>query len=128
MPTVAISSRVSDAVYILSILLVGLLLARPVFVTYSASQERAAEVVAAGVGKMIDSMSPGTRVVTSLESFPSVHYSVELSGNSVIASFGRSAATDHVRWSLSHTVIHPGLLYAFTLEGGMVEVAQARNG
>lgn len=128
MPTVAVSSRVSDAVYLVSMIGLSILLARPVYLVYSASQERAAEVVAAGVGKMIDSMSPGASVVTSLESYPAVQYSVALSGTTVTASFGRSTATAHVLWSLPQTTLHPGEAYTFTLKGGEVSVAQTRNG
>ncbi len=128
MPTTAVSSRVSDAVYLVSVIGLSILLARPVYLVYSASQERAAEVVAAGLEKMIDSMSPGTTVVTSLTTYPAVQLLVTLSGNTVAASFGKSTATAPVKWSLPETTLHPGQTYSFTLEGGVIVVAQTRNG
>ncbi len=128
MPTISVSSRLSDAVYLVSIFGLSILLARPVYLVYAASQERGAEIVASGLGRMIDSMSPGTSVVTSLESYPGVRLSVVLDGTTVVASFGKSAATAHVRWMLPHLTLSPGEAYNFTLEGGRVVVAQARNG
>jgi hypothetical protein len=128
MPAIAVSSRISDAVYLVSIVGLSILLARPVFLVYAASQERGAEIVASGLGRMIDSMSPGTSVVMTLESYPGVMLSVVLDGTTVAASFGKSAATTHVSWQLQHSTLSPGQAYNFTLEGGMVVVAQARNG
>jgi hypothetical protein len=127
-PTVAVSSRLSDAVYLVSIIGLSLLLARPVYLVYSASQERGAEVVASGLGKMIDSMSPGTSVVTSLESYPGVRLSVVLAGTTVAASFGKTTATAQVRWQLPHATLSPGETYRFRLEGGRVVIEQTRNG
>jgi hypothetical protein len=128
MPTIAVSSNVSDAVYLVSVIGLSILLARPVFLVYTASQERGAEVVAAGLGNMIDSMSPGTSVITSLTSYPAIQLTVALSGNTVAASFGKSTATAQVRCSLPEMTLHPGVTYAFTLHGGELVVAQARNG
>ena len=117
MPTSTVSSRLSDAVYLVSIIGLSILLARPVYLVLSASQERSAEVVATGLGSMIDSMSPGTSVVTSLESYPAVQLSVTLSGTTVAASFGKSTATAQVRWSLPQATLHPGETYRFHAEG-----------
>jgi len=127
-PTVAVSSQISEAVYMASIVGLAVLLARPVYLAYSASQERGAEVVAAGLGAMINSMSPGTSVVTSLESYPGVQLSVDLRGNAVAASFGRTMATAKVVWDLPHMTLSPGLQYNFTLRGGVLSVAQTRDG
>ena len=128
MPTVAVSSQLSEAVYFVSIIGLSVLLARPVYLVYSASQERGAEVVASGLEAVIDSMSPGTTVVTSLESYPGVRLSVALAGTTVAASFGNATATAQVRWELPRATLYPGDAYNLTLEGGEVEVAQARNG
>ena len=65
---------------------------------------------------MIDSMSPGTTVVTSLESYPGVQLSVALRGKTVAASFGNATATAQVRWELPHDDPDPGSDYSFTLE------------
>jgi hypothetical protein len=127
LPAISISSQLSEAVYIVSIIGLFLLLARPVYLVYSGSQERSAQVVALGLEAMIDSMSPGTVVVTSLESYPGVQLSVVLSGTTVAASFGHSTATAHVRWGLAPATLSPGVTYRFTLNGGHVDVAQARN-
>jgi len=86
LPAVAVSSQLSQSVYFISIVGLSVLLARPVYLVYSASQERSAQVVASGLEAMIDSMSPGTTVVTSLESYPGVLLSVSLSGTTVAAS------------------------------------------
>jgi hypothetical protein len=127
-PSVAVSSPLSDAVYIASIVGLSILLARPVYLVFSASQERGAEAVATGLGAMIDSMSPGTTLVTRLESYPGVQLSVTLSGSTVAASFGKTTATSQVKWDLPQAALSPGETYTFTLKGGAVLVAQARNG
>ena len=128
MPAVSVSSQLSQAVYFVSIIGLSLLLARPVYLVYSGSQERSAQVVASGVGALIDAMSPGTTLVTSLESYPGVRLSVSLSGTSVAASFGGATATTQVRWELPRTTLSPGVTYSFTLNGGEVTVAKARDG
>ncbi|MHB8674736.1 MAG: hypothetical protein ACYDAK_13800 [Candidatus Limnocylindrales bacterium] len=128
MPAVSISSQLSEAVYFASIVGLAVLLARPVYLVYSGSQERSAQAVASGLETMIDSMSPGTTVVTSLESYPGVPLSVALGGTTVAASFGTESATAHVIWSLPHVTLSPGEPYSFTLRGGDVVVSQARDG
>lgn len=128
MPAVSVSSQLSEAVYFVSIIGLSVLLARPVYLVYSGSQERSAQVVASGIEAMIDSMSPGTTVVTSLESYPGVQLSVALSGTTVAASFGNATVTAQVRWELPRATLSPGATYVFTLTGGEVMVAQARNG
>ena len=128
MPANAVSSRISDAVYLVSIVGLSILLARPVYLVYAASQERGAEIVASGLSNMIDSMSPGTSVVTTLENYPGVKLSVVLDGTTVSASFGKSAASAHVIWQLPHLTLSAGRAYNFTLEGGRIVVAPARNG
>jgi len=128
LPAVAVSSQLSQSIYFISIIGLSLLLARPVYLVYSASQERSAQVVASGLQAMIDSMSPGTTVVTGLESYPGVQLSVSLSGNTVAASFGKATATAQVRWELPHATLSPGAAYSFTLNGGDVVIAQARDG
>ena len=128
MPTIAVSSQLSQAVYFVSIVGLSLMLARPVYQVYSASQERGAQVVASGLGAMIDSMSPGTTVVTSLESYPGVRLSVALSGTTVSASLGNATASAHVRWGLPHVTLSAGQAYNFTLLGGEIAVAPARDG
>jgi len=126
-PTVAVSSQLSEAVYFVSIIGLAVLLARPVYLVYSASQERAAEVVASGLEAEIDSMSPGTSISISLETYPGVQVSVALAGATVAASFGGATATAHVRWDLPRVTLSPGEAYTFTLRGGKIEVAQTRN-
>jgi len=127
-PTVSVSSQLSDAVYFVSIIGLSVMLARPVYLTYSASQERGAQAVASGVQAMIDSMSSGTTLVTSLESYPGVHLSVALSGTTVKVSFGNATATAPVRWALPHATLSPGEAYNFTLKGGEVVIEKARSG
>jgi hypothetical protein len=127
-PTVAVSSQLSEAVYFVSVIGLAVLLARPVYLVYSASQERSAQVVASGLEAMVDSMSSGTTVVTSLESYPGVQLSVALAGTTVAASFGNATATAQVRWELQRATLSPGEAYNFTLKGGVVAVAQARDG
>lgn len=88
MPTVAVTSQLSQAIYFASIIGLAVLLARPVYLVYSASQERSAQAVASGLQAMIDSMSSGTTVVSGLESYPGVQLSVALGGTTIAASFG----------------------------------------
>jgi hypothetical protein len=128
LPAVTVSSQLSQAVYFVSIIGLSVLLARPVYLVYSASQERSAQVVASGLQTVIDSMSPGTTVVTSLEGYPGVQLSVALSGSTVSASFGSATATAQVRWELPKETLSPGTAYSFTLNGGEVAIAQARDG
>jgi hypothetical protein len=128
LPAVSVSSQLSQAVYFVSIIGLSVLLARPVYLVYSGSQERSAQVVASGIQAMIDSMSPGTTLVTSLESYPGVQLSVSLRGTTVAASFGNETATAQVRWELPLVTLSPGVPYSFTLNGGEVTVAQARDG
>jgi hypothetical protein len=125
---VSVSSQLSDAVYLAAIIGLAVLLARPVYLVYSASQQRGAEVVASGVAAMLDSLSPGTTVVTALESYPGVKLSVALSGSTVVATLGGASATAHVKWELPRATLSGGETYNFTLLGGGVVVAQARNG
>jgi len=127
LPAVAVSSQLSEAVYFASIIGLSIILAHPAYLVYSASQERSAQVVASGLGAMVDSMSPGTTVVTSLESFPGVRLSVSLSGTTIEASYGGATAAAHVRWELPRETLSPGARYSFTLSGGDVVVAQARH-
>lgn len=124
----AVSSQLSQAVYFVSIIGLSLMLARPVYLVYSGAQERGAEALAAGLGAMVDSMSPGTTVVTSLESYPGVKLSVAFSGTTIVASFGNSSASAQVAWALQRATLSPGQDYRLTLEGGEVQVAQARDG
>ena len=78
---------------------------------------------------MIDSMSPGTTLVTSLESYPGVQLSVTLSGTTVAASFGRCDGDGPGEMGAPATRRSPpGETYSFTLNGVEVVVAQARNG
>lgn len=127
MPTVAISSQISEAVYLIAVLALAALLARPVYAVYSASQERGAEAVASGLSEMIDRLEPGTIVVAKVESFPGTGLSVALQGTSVTASFEGTSATAQVRWELPHEKLVPGEDYSFTVRGDKVEVA-ARDG
>jgi hypothetical protein len=76
---------------------------------------------------MIDSMTLGTTLVTSLESYPGVPLSVALSGTTVAASFGSATATAQVSWGLPHATLSPGEAYNFTLNGGEVVVEKARS-
>jgi hypothetical protein len=128
LPAVAVSSPLSDAVYIASIVCLSILLARPVYLVFAASQERGAEAVASGLRSMIDSMSPGTTLVTRLESYPGVQLTVTLAGTTVAASFGKTTATTQVRWELPHVTLSPGGTYTFTLKGAEVLIAQTRDG
>jgi hypothetical protein len=126
LPTVAVTSQLSQAIYFASIIGLAVLLSRPVYLAYSASQERSAQAVASGLQAMIDSMSPGTTVVSTLECYPGVQLTVSLAGTTVAASFGNSTATAQVRWELPRMTLHPGEAYGFTLSGDDVVVAQAR--
>jgi hypothetical protein len=128
LPAVSVSSPLSEAVYFVSIIGLSVRLARPVYLVYSGSQERSAQIVATGLEAMIDSMSPGTTLVTSLEGYPGVQLSVSLSGTTIAASFGDATATAQARWELTHAILSPGVMYSFTLNGGDVVVAQARDG
>ncbi|HVC26565.1 MAG TPA: hypothetical protein VND40_00240 [Nitrososphaerales archaeon] len=128
MPAVAVSSQLSESVYFVSIIGLAVLLARPTYLVYSASQERSAQAVASGLEAMIDSMSPGTTVVASLERYPGVQLSVALGGTTIAVSFGTSTATAHVKWALPHVTLSPGEPYSFAVKGGEIIVAQARNG
>jgi hypothetical protein len=126
LPTVAVSSQLSQAVYFVSIIGLAVLLARPVYLVYTASEDRSAQAVASGLQVMIDSMSPGTTLVSSLQSYPGVRLTVALAGTTVSASFGGATATAQVKWALPRTSLQPGETYSFTLNGGQVEVVQAR--
>jgi hypothetical protein len=127
LPAVAVTSQLSQAVYFVAIIGLAALLARPVYLVYSASQERSAQAVASGLEAMIDSMSPGTTVVSGLESYPGVQLTVSLGGTTVSASFGGATATAQVKWALPQVSLRPGDTYSFTLDGSKVEVEQARN-
>src|ERR1700690_4473193 len=128
MPAISVSSQLSEAVYFVSIIGLSILLPRPVDLVFSGSQQRSAQVVASGIEAMIDSMSPGITVVTSLETYPGVQLSVVLSGTIVAASFGNATARQQVRWELTRATLSPGTTYSFTVNGGQVMVAQTRNG
>ncbi len=128
MPTVSLSSRLSDAVYLVAILGLSILLARPVYTVFYASQERGAETVCSGLAVMIDSMSPGTVVTARLESYPAVDLSVGLSGRTLTAHLGGSSSSSRVVWDLQTATLTPGKTYVFTLSGGEVSVEQARDG
>jgi len=122
-----VSSHVSTAVYFVSIFSLLLLLARPVALAYSASQERSAQVVAGGLAATIDSMSPGTSFLIALTEYPGVQLSVSLAGQTVSASFGSERASAQVRWELTRESILPGQEYNFTLKGDALSIAPARD-
>ncbi len=128
MPAVSVSSQLSRAVYFFAILGLCVLLARPVYLVYSASQERAAEEVASGLGAMLDSMSPGTTVVATLERYPWVPLTVAFSGTTIVASYVDASATAQVRWDLPTVTLFAGQAYVFTLQGREIVVAQERHG
>lgn len=128
MPAVSISSQLSQAVYFASVLGIALMLARPVYLVYSGSQERAAEVVAAGLSSMLDSLRPGMTVVASLEAYPGVVSGATLSGDTVVVSFGNATASAQVTWGVSHATLAAGRAYSFTLRGGEVVVGPPRDG
>jgi len=127
-PTVALSSNLADGIYIIAIVGMSVLLARPVYAVYTASQERGAVAVSSGVAEMIDSMSPGTSMVVRLESYPSVGLSVVLSGTTVTARMGEASSSAHVRWGVQAATLSPGEAYNFTLAGGEVLVGVAPDG
>jgi hypothetical protein len=127
LPAVAVTSQLSQAIYFASIIGLAVLLSRPVYIVYSASQERSAQAVAYGLQEMVDSMSPGATVVSSLQSYPGVQLSVALGGETISASFGNTTATAQVRWVLQPATLRAGETYTFTLNGGQVAVAQARD-
>lgn len=128
MPAISVSSQLSQVVYFASVLGLALMLARPVYLVYTGSQERAAEVSAAGLSAMLDSLSPGMTVVASLEAYPGVTSGATLSGNTVVVAFGSSTAIAHVTWALSHATLSAGRAYTFKLQGGEVVVGTARHG
>jgi hypothetical protein len=128
MPTTAVSSQISDAIYLISIIVLSVFLVRPVYLVYGAAQARGADVVASGIGNMIDSMSPGTTLVTTIESYPGVRLFVTLGGDTVTASFEKATATSHVKWPIQYTVLSAGESYNFTLRGGEVRVAPIHHG
>lgn len=127
LPAVSVSSQLSSGVYFASLLALLALLAHPVALVYSASQERSAHAVAEGLATAIDTMSPGTSILARLESYPMVPVAVSLGGDGVTASFGSATATAAVRWNLQAGHLSPGL-YNFTLKGGAVSIAPARDG
>jgi hypothetical protein len=127
LPTSSVSSQVSDAIYYASIILLSLLLARPVYLAYSGSQERGAQTVSSSLAAVIDAMSPGMTLVTSLQAYPGIPLTVTLSGTSVSASVGHASSSSPVRWQLQRALLLPGTDYSFTLRGGTVEVVALRH-
>ena len=113
--------------YFASLIGLSLLLARPVYLVYSGSQERSAQAIAFGLAETIDSLSPGMSVLVMLSSYPAVGLSAALAGNTVTASFGETTATANVVYALPHTPIAAGTVYNFTLVSGLIEVAQVRH-
>ena len=128
MPTVAVSSQIASTVYMVAIIGLAVLLARPVYLVYSGSQERSAQALAAGMAALFDSMSPGTSVVAHLEAYPGVPLAVVLGGDSVTVHLGGGSASSQVRWALPSQTLSAGASYNFSLEGGQLAVAAARNG
>jgi hypothetical protein len=127
-PTVAVSSQIASTVYMVAVIGLAVLLARPVYLVYSGSQERSAQVLAAGLGALFDSMSPGTSVVTHLETYPGVPLTVALGGDSVTVHLGEATASSRVRWALPSETLSAGASYNFSLDGGQLAVGAARNG
>ena len=128
MPTVAVSSQISEAVYFVAIIGLAVLLARPVYLVYSGAQERSAEVLAAGMAEMVDSMRPGTSTALDLEAYPGVAISVALEGSTLTAHVGGYSSEAAVRWALPEVTLHTGDEYNLTLVGDGVEIATARSG
>jgi len=127
-PATAVTSQLEDALYLASILLLSLLLARPIYGLYGAAQTRGAEAVATGVADMIDSLTPGGSATLSLEVEVGVTYSVDLSGHAVAVSFGGSTAASQVDATLPTATLTPGNSYRFVDTGGRISLAQARPG
>jgi len=127
-PATGISSQISDAVYLASILILAVLLARPVYGVYSASQTRAVEIVAAGVEKMIDSIPSGGSTVVRLEAGVGATFSVRLSGHTVSVSSGGFTAISQVKCSLPSMTLSSGTAYRLSETGGRLFVEKTRSG
>lgn len=128
MPTVAVSSQISEAVYFVAIIGLAVLLARPVYLVYSGAQERSAQALAAGVAEMVDSMRSGTSATFALEAYPGVDISVTLGESTVTAHVGGYSSAANVRWELPGVTLSQGTEYNVTLLGERIEVAAAGSG
>ena len=127
MPTVSVSSQISQAVYFIAVLSLAGALAKPVYGVYTASQERGAQVTAAGIASMLDSLSPGESVTLKLVSYPGLEMSSSLAGSTVKVTEGPMSGSAQVRWLLPTLTLEPGLPYTFALTGTSVSVV-AQNG
>jgi hypothetical protein len=123
MPAVSVSAQISQAIYFLAVITLAAVLAKPVYGVYTASQERGAQVTAAGIGSMLNSLSPGESAAFRLDAYPGVALSASLSGTTVKVSEGRATCVFPVRWSLPSETLEPGVLYAFTLDGTSIASA-----
>jgi hypothetical protein len=110
-------------VYLASIIGLLLLLARPVYLVFSASEQRGAESVAQGISNVVDSLTQGSSVVCTLPAYPGVSLSVDLSGSAVSAYVDGNRASTSVRWPINPMTMEAGESYSFTLEDGHVLVS-----
>jgi cytochrome bd-type quinol oxidase subunit 2 len=124
LPTVGLSSQIEQAVYIASIVGLLLLLARPAYLVFSASQERGAEAVAAGLASVIGSMRPGTTLICALPAYPGVSLTADLAGTIIIVNLDGSRANATVRWHVDPITLTAGESFSLTLQNdGEVKVA-----
>lgn len=124
----SVSSHVSEAIYLISIIALSVLLARPVYLVYSGSQELAARTVSSGLAQSLNSMLPGMTITTILQSYPGVGFSVSLGGSSVVAKCGAASATAETKWHLPHVTLTPGRAYTFTLQGEEIVMGTPKHG
>ena len=126
MPTTGISAQVEQAVYMASVFGLLLLLARPAYLVFSASEERGAQAVAQGVAGTVDALAPGSSVMVSLPAYPGLSLSVSISGTLVIASVDGTQANATVQWPMEPMVLDAGASYSFALADGHVLVSERR--
>lgn len=127
-PATSISVQLGDAIYLASILLLALLLARPVYSLYGAAQTRGAEAVATGVASVVDSLPAGGTTTMRLQDGVGATFSVELYGNTVTVSLGGSTASSRVDRALPAATLASGNTYELRDVGGRISVAQTGSG
>ena len=125
MPTTGISAQVEQAVYMASVFGLLLLLARPAYLVFSASEGRD-QAVAQGVAGTVDALAPGSSVMVSLPAYPGLSLSVSISGTLVIASVDGNQANATVQWPMEPMVLDAGASYSFALADGHVLVSERR--
>lgn len=127
MPVGIVSSTASNAIYLVSMLLLLALLLRPLSLVYDGATRMCAVELSSSLAEELDSLSPGMKVIVRVTPVLGVPVHVSLSGHDLTATVGSETVSSSERWPLPDAILSPGE-YFFSLSGGGVVIEETRIG